>query len=117
MSDTPLNEQAVENATDTVWMNLNGEYGVDSADRRKDDYATLEAIMSVAIRDYLAETTPAVVEDFTPQALNIKGWTCGCEPGNYDTCDECQSACDELSNFLHRIGSGQMTVLGLPGST
>lgn len=42
------------------------------------------------------------VNSFDPRVLNRKGWTCGCEPGNYDSCDECQSACNELANFLNR---------------
>lgn len=42
------------------------------------------------------------VNSFDPRVLNRRGWTCGCEPGNYYTCDECQSACNELANFLNR---------------
>lgn len=42
------------------------------------------------------------VNRFDPRVLNRKGWTCGCEPGNYDSCDECQSACNELADFLNR---------------
>lgn len=43
-----------------------------------------------------------VVNSFDPRGLNRKGWSCGCEPGNYDSCDECRSACNELANFLNR---------------
>lgn len=42
------------------------------------------------------------VTSVDPRELNRRGWTCGCEPGNYDTCDECQSACNELAGFLSR---------------
>lgn len=79
---------------------------------------TAEEIAEGAIRAYLAAlSAPAVVEAFNPQALNIKGWTCGCEPGNYDSCDECQSACNELASFLHGVVRGQLTDLGLQGSS
>lgn len=52
-------------------------------------------------RVFLAAAQP-VVNSFDPRELNRKGWTCGCEPGDYDECVECQSACNELANFLNR---------------
>lgn len=48
-----------------------------------------------------AQAKPEVTS-VDPRELNRRGWTCGCEPGNYDTCDECQSACNELAGFLNR---------------
>lgn len=53
------------------------------------------------IRSYFAVAQP-VLNSFDPCGLNRKGWTCGCEPGNYDSCDECQSGCNELADFLNR---------------
>lgn len=55
----------------------------------------------VAVSAYLAVAQPEV-NSFDPRELNRRGWTCGCEPGNYDSCDECQSACNELAGFLNR---------------
>lgn len=53
------------------------------------------------LKPHLAVAQPEV-NSFDPRELNCKGWTCGCEPGNYDSCDECQSACNELAGFLNR---------------
>lgn len=44
---------------------------------------------------------------FDPRELNRRGWTCGCEPGNYDKCEDCQTACNELANFLNRLGASK----------
>lgn len=60
MPDTPLNPDALENAADVIWMNTRNESGVCDADRRTDDYATIEAITSVAIKEYLAVAQPEV---------------------------------------------------------
>lgn len=54
-----------------------------------------------SVDNYLA-VAQQEVNSFDPRELNRKGWTCGCEPGNYGSCDECQSACNELANFLNR---------------
>lgn len=53
------------------------------------------------IRAYLAAAPPEATI-FDPRELNRRGWTCGCMPGDYDQCDECQSACNELAGFLSR---------------
>ncbi|WLV27506.1 hypothetical protein [Pseudomonas phage Hadban] len=60
-------------------------------------------VAGILLREYptLAVAQP-VVKIFEPRELNRKGWTCGCEPGNYDSCDECQWACNVLSSFLNR---------------
>ncbi len=73
-----------------------------------------DTLLTEVVEAVLASAQP-VVNRFEPLKLNHKGWTCGCEPGNYDTCDECQSACNELANFLHRFVSGHLTVRGLHG--
>lgn len=43
------------------------------------------------------------MSSFDPRELNRHGWTCGCEPGDYNECEDCQSACDELADFLNRL--------------
>ena len=52
--------------------------------------------------DRVLTVAQPVVNSFDPRELNRKGWTCGCEPGDYDECDDCQSACNELADFLNR---------------
>ena len=42
------------------------------------------------------------VNSYDPRELKRRGWTCGCEPGDYDECDDCLSAAHELANFLNR---------------
>lgn len=63
MNQPPLNPDALENAADVIWMNTRNESGVCDADRRTDDYATIEAITSVAIKEYLAVAQPEVNSD------------------------------------------------------
>lgn len=58
--------------------------------------------INARIAERVAVAQPEV-NRFDPRVLNRKGWTCGCEPGNYDSCNECQSACNELANFLNRL--------------
>lgn len=43
------------------------------------------------------------MSNFDPRELNRHGWTCGCEPGDYNECEDCQSACEELADFLNRL--------------
>ncbi|MFC9934601.1 hypothetical protein [Glutamicibacter sp. NPDC127525] len=87
-NQTPLNPDAIAQAKATgVDCRING--------------GSTEDVIECAVEAYLAAVQP-VVNSFDPRGLNRKGWTCGCEPGNYDSCDECQSACNELANFLNR---------------
>lgn len=48
-----------------------------------------------------AITQPRV---FTGAEINTAGWTCGaCEPGDYSKCDDCQSAADDVAQFVNRL--------------
>lgn len=88
MNQTPLNPDALAHARSAAfdcWENG----------------GNMDDLAECAIEAYLAVAQP-VVNSVDPRELNRKGWTCGCEPGNYDSCEECQSACDELADFLNR---------------
>lgn len=89
MPDTPLNPEALAHAQSAAFDCLESGGNMDD-------------LTACAIEAYLSVAHPEV-NSFDPRVLNRRGWTCGCEPGNYDSCDECQSACDELADFLNRL--------------
>lgn len=89
MNQAPLNPDALEAVE--LWM------------RDKEDNGTgLHWKNAKPIIETCLAAAQPVVNSFDPRELNRKGWTCGCEPGDYDECVECQSACNELANFLNR---------------
>lgn len=98
MTNTPLNPDALDKAAlamcHYVVANREMGHGIRPVYHQ---YQSAKAVVSA----YLA-VAQTVVNSFDPRELNRRGWTCGCEPGNYDSCDECQSACNELANFLNR---------------
>ena len=56
-----------------------------------------------AIKAY-ASALPAQPDTvFDAVALNKAGWTCGCEPGNYDRCFTCCEMCNDLAHFLNGL--------------
>ncbi|MDN5687029.1 MAG: hypothetical protein L0G94_10220 [Brachybacterium sp.] len=53
--------------------------------------------------DALETHLDALATETAARHLNAEGWTCGeggHEPGQYDTCPDCQTACDDLAGFL-----------------
>lgn len=92
MNQPPLNPDGVQNAMDTLMAETD-------TDERATEWA--HKVTTRVLEGYFAAALPEVTS-FDPRELNRRGWTCGCEPGNYDTCDECQSACNELAGFLNR---------------
>lgn len=92
-NQTPLNPDALKVADEAM------------ESRMKEFFAGLMTngeMVDVIVSAYLTVAQP-VVNSFDPRKLNRRGWTCGCEPGDYDKCEGCQSACDELADFLNRL--------------
>lgn len=49
----------------------------------------------------------ATTRTFTGAEVNLAGWVCGaCEPGDYAKCEDCQSACDDVAQFVNRMIRG-----------
>lgn len=100
MPDTPLNPDALAN------LRLLAEKGTRELRHVVLEPDLLHKLLDVAeaaaLPEVLANSKPNQHFEVNPRDLNRRGWTCGCEPGNYDTCDECQSACNELAGFLSR---------------
>lgn len=49
----------------------------------------------------------ATFKQFTGAEVNQAGWVCGaCEPGDYSKCEDCQSACDDVAQFMNRMIRG-----------
>ncbi|MFF5791112.1 hypothetical protein ACFY5D_03590 [Paeniglutamicibacter sp. NPDC012692] len=52
----------------------------------------------------MARALAAIDKQFTGAEVNQAGWVCGaCEPGDYATCEDCQSACDDVAQFVNRL--------------
>lgn len=93
MTSTPLNEEALAKSADAV-EKMAKRIGVRL-------YGADEDILAEAAVSAYLSAVPA--DTVNPSELNRRGWTCGCEPGDYDKCEDCQSACDELADFLNRL--------------
>ena len=100
MPDTPLNPDAILEAArasrHALW---DEDFWGFSSESDAQDYGFEEGAKWA--QKQLAVAQPKV-NTFDPRELNRRGWTCGCEPGNYDECDDCLTTAHELANFLNR---------------
>lgn len=76
-------------------------------DAHKENPALPEEYYGDAIAALAAADKAATITTFTGAEVNKAGWVCGaCEPGDYDKCDDCQSACDDVAQFVNRLLGG-----------
>ena len=100
MTNTPLNPDALEASAAAARIDWSGRTDWNGAPNSVQ--IAYRKVARAAVSAYLASAQPEV-NSYDPRELNRKGWTCGCEPGDYDKCEGCQSACDELADFLNRL--------------
>lgn len=66
-----------------------------------------ESYRRSAIAALAAADKAATIKQFTGAEVNQAGWVCGaCEPGDYSKCEDCQSACDDVAQFVNRLNRG-----------